>query len=70
MRRIILLVVILLVAALAILSFSRKGTGTLVQSNKPRVSAPQVPKTDAEKLVADNNAFAFSLYQVCQCIKP
>jgi serpin B len=72
MRRIILLVVILLVAALAILSFSRKRTGTLaqlaqlaqlVQSNKPRISAPQVPKTDAEKLVADNNAFAFSLYQ-------
>jgi len=69
MRRIILLLVILLVAALAILSFSRKETGTLaqlaqlVQSKKPRVSAPQVPKTNAEKLVADNNAFAFSLYQ-------
>jgi len=69
MRKIFILAVVLLVAALAILSFSRKRTGTLaqlaqlVQSNKPRVSAPQVPKTDAEKLVADNNAFAFSLYQ-------
>ena len=37
--------------------------GEMVQSAKPRVTVPAVPRADLAELVAGNSAFAFELYQ-------
>ena len=36
----------------------------MVQSDKPRVTTPNVPETDLKVLVDGNNEFAFNLYPV------
>ena len=63
MRRMILL---LLVSAM-LLGLSGCGqavSGQVLQSDKPRNISPTVDRTDLSKLVDDNKAFAFDLYQV------
>ncbi|MBN1874488.1 MAG: serpin family protein [Anaerolineae bacterium] len=39
------------------------GVGSVVQSDKERKSAPEVPTSDMDALVAGNSAFAFDLYR-------
>ena len=59
-------ILVLLVSAvlLGLLGCSQAVSGQLIQSDKPRDTSPMVDKTELEKLVDGNNAFAFDLYQV------
>jgi serpin B len=60
-RILVLGVVAILVVALA--GCAQPVYGSVLQSDKPRVTSPDVPQTDLESLVSDNSAFAFDLYQ-------
>lgn len=58
-------VLLLLVSAmlLGLLGCSQAVSGQVIQSDKPRNTSPTLDETDLANLVADNNAFAFNLYQ-------
>ena len=47
----------------ALTACAQPAQGSVLQSDKPRVTSPDVPQTDLESLVSDNSAFALDLYQ-------
>jgi serpin B len=57
-----LLLIITLLAACAAPTAS-SGQQSVVQSDKPRDTQPNVSESDLQQLAADNRAFAFNLYQ-------
>jgi serpin B len=54
---------ILVVVLLCLTSCVQAVAGEIVQSEKPRVTSPEVNETDLTSLVEGNSAFAFNLYQ-------
>jgi len=62
MKKIILLLLVS-VMLLGIVGCSQATSVYVIQSDKPRVTSPEVTETDLAKLVDGNNAFAFELYQ-------
>lgn len=63
MRKTIMLLMIPLLL-LGLSGCSQTVSGQVLQSDKPRDTAPAVNETDLAELVDGNNAFAFDLYQV------
>jgi len=61
MKRIILCVLALIV--LSGLAACAQPAGAIIQSEKPRVTSPEVEDTDLALLVEGNSTFAFELYQ-------
>jgi len=53
----------LVVVPLCLTSCVQAVAGEIVQSEKPRVTSPEVTETDLNPLVEGNSAFAFNLYQ-------
>lgn len=53
----------LVVVPLCLTSCVQAVAGEIVQSEKPRVTSPEVTETDLKPLVEGNSAFAFNLYQ-------
>jgi serpin B len=53
----------LVVVPLCLTSCAQAVAGEIVQSEKPRVTSPEVTETDLKPLVEGNSAFAFNLYQ-------
>ena len=60
-KMLVLASVAILIAALT--ACAQPVQGSVLQSDKPRVTSPDVPQTDLESLVSDNSAFALELYQ-------
>ena len=59
-------ILLILLASIILSGLSGCGQPTSVyvlQSNKPRITSPEVAETDMTALVEGNNAFAFELYQ-------
>ena len=57
------LVLVLLLPLIASVQMAQPATGQVLQSNKERITSPDVGSSEQELLVEGNSAFAFELYQ-------
>jgi serpin B len=59
----ILLCLLMVIVMLSLGACAQPVVGDIIQSEKPRVTSPEVDKTDLALLVEGNSNFAFNLYQ-------
>jgi len=60
---VIILALVLLVPVIASIQLTQPAAGEVVQSEKERITSPDVPTSEQALLVEGNSAFAFELYQ-------
>jgi serpin B len=62
-RRLITVLVIVLLLAVASIQFAQPAAGEVLKSDKERITSPDVSTSEQALLVEGNSAFAFELYQ-------